>query len=96
MNRYEPILKEIAKGMLEVVEIKPNYSNDALLDATLIFQTIFMDKLFDCQDYDNMTLEHRQNMAMVAGKELRKLIHTFTGLDTHELTKNYGNETKEM
>ena len=96
MNPYEPILKEIATGMLEVTEIKPNYSNDALLDATLIFQSVFMDKIFDCQDYDDITLEHRQNMSMVAGKELRKLIYTFTGLDTHQLAKNYGNETKEM
>ena len=41
-NPYEIILKEIASGMLEVSEIKPNFSNDALLDATLIFQTVFM------------------------------------------------------
>jgi len=89
MNQYEPILKEIALGILEKAEIKPNFSNDALLDALLIFQTVFMDKLYDCQDYDGMSQEHRENMAMVAGNELRKLIHIFTGLDTHELVKNY-------
>lgn len=26
-NKYEPILKEIASGMLEIAEIKPNFSN---------------------------------------------------------------------
>ena len=36
MNPYEPILKELASGMLEVAEIKPNYSNDAFLDVILI------------------------------------------------------------
>jgi len=89
MNPYEPILKEIASGLLENAETKPNFSNNALLDALLIFQTVFMDKLYDCQDYDGMSQKHRENMAMVAGNELRKLIHTFTGLDTHELVKNY-------
>ena len=48
-----------------------------------------MDKIFDCQDYDDMSLEHRANMAMVAGNELRKLIHTFTGLDTVKLVNEY-------
>ena len=88
MNPYEPILKEIATGMLEVAEIKPNFSNDALIDATFIFQTVFMDKLYDiCND---MPLEIQENYANNAGVKLRNLIKEFTGLDTHELTKNYG------
>ena len=90
MNRYEPILKEIAKGMLEVVEIKPNYSNDALIDTMLIFQTVFMDKMFDCQNYDNMIMEDRINMVKQSGAELKKLVHTYTRVETHELAKNYG------
>lgn len=89
INPYETILKEVASGMLETAEIKPNFSNDALLDATLIFQTVFMDKMFDCQNYDNMSFEDRCNMVKQSGAELKKLVHTYTGLDTHELTKNY-------
>lgn len=89
MNPYEPILKEIALGMLETAEIKPNFSNDALLDATLIFQTVFMDKLYDCQEYDKMNIEDRLNMSDKAGNDLRKIIHTYTGLDIHKLVNNY-------
>jgi len=88
MNPYEIILKEVATGLLEVAEIKPNFSNDALLDATLIFQTIFMDKFYD--KYKNYTLETQEHFAIKAGERLRELIIDFTGLDTHELTKNYG------
>lgn len=88
MNPYEPILRELSMGLLEVAEIKPNYSNDALLDVTLIFQSVFMDKLFDNQDYDDMSMEDRMKMVQSAGEELRKLIHTYTGLDTYELVKN--------
>jgi len=89
-NPYEPILKEIATGLLELAEMKPNFSNDALLDATLIFQAVFMDKIFDNQNYDNMPMEYRCEMVNKAGEELRKLIHTYTNLDTVELVKNYG------
>ena len=76
MNPYEPILKELASGMLEVAEIKPNYSNDAFLDVILIFQTVLMDKIFDNQNFDNMPLIQRAEMVEACGNELCKLIHT--------------------
>jgi hypothetical protein len=88
MNPYEPILKEIATGMLEVAEIKPNFSNDALLDVVLIFQSVFMDKLYD--SYKDYPLELQKERAKKAGEELRNFILRFTSLDTIELTKNYG------
>jgi hypothetical protein len=87
MNPYEPIFSEIANGLLEVAEIKPNYSDNAMLDVTLIFQSVFMDKIFDNQNFDNMSIGDRLNMAQKAGEDLRKLIHTYTGLDTHELVR---------
>ena len=90
INPYEPILKEVANGMLETAEIKPNFSNDALLDATLIFQTVLFDKIHDLQQDEKMKLKYGIEMAESCGKELRKLIHTFTGLDTVELVNNYG------
>lgn len=88
-NPYEPILKEIASGLLETAEIKPNFSDDAFLDSILIFQTVFMDKVYDCQEYDKM--EHKQRLEMVnsAGNNLRELIKTYTGIDTIELVENY-------
>ena len=92
MNPYEPILKEIAAGMLESAEIKPNYSNDALLDATLIFQTVLFDKVHDLQVDDKMKLKYGLEMAESLGNELRKLIHTYTGLDTYKLVNDYGKE----
>lgn len=87
MNPYDPILEEIANGMLETAEIKPNYSDEAMLNACLIFQDVLMDKIYDNQNYDNMPLRERKKMAASAGEELRKLIHTYTGLDTHKLAK---------
>lgn len=88
-NPYEPILKEIANGMLETAEIKPNYSEDALLDALFIFQSVLLDKIHNLQQEEKMELKYGLQMAEACGKELRKLIHTFTGLDTVELVNNY-------
>lgn len=92
MNPYEPILEEIANGLLEVAEIKPNYSDNALLNATLIFQSVFMDKVFDCMQRDGISHEDQLKMVQSAGEEIRRVIHTYTGLDTHELA-NKPNET---
>lgn len=92
MNPYEPILEEIAKGLLEVAEIKPNYSDNALLNATLIFQSVFMDKVYDCMQGDGISQEDQLKMVQSAGEELRRVIHTYTGLDTRELANKY-NET---
>lgn len=87
MNPYEPILKEIATGMLETAEMKPNYSDEAMLDACLIFQSVFMDKIYENQNYDKMLFKDRLKMAEKAGEDLRKLIHTYTGLDTVKLAE---------
>ena len=92
MNPYEPILESIAKGLLQVAEIKPNFTDNALLNATLIFESVFIDKVFDCMQMDGISQEDQLKMVQSAGEELRKLIHTYTGLDTHELV-NKLNET---
>jgi hypothetical protein len=90
MNPYEPILKEIATGLLETAEHKPNFSNDALLDATIIFQTVLFDKVHNLQVDEKMKLKYGLEMAESLGNEIRKLIKVYTNLDTVELVNNYG------
>ena len=93
MRAYKKELEFIANDILEQNanakgnENKPNYSNRDFMNATIIFQTALMDKMFDNQDYDDMSIEDRFNMAESCGNELRKLIHTYTGLDTHDVDK---------
>jgi|TARA_R110000796_G_scaffold185_19_gene785 hypothetical protein len=64
---------------------KPNYSNRDFMNTLLIFQTALMDKMYNVQDNDKMSLENRSEMATKCGMDLRKLIHTYTGLDTHKV-----------
>ena len=90
MRAYKVELEFIADDILnqnaEAVggENKPNYTNREFMNTLIIFQTALMDKMYDNQDYDEMDLENRSKMANNCGLELRKLIHTFTGLDTHK------------
>lgn len=85
---YLDVLEHIATDILfEAAEkpTKPNIPNRAFMNAIIIFQSALMDKLYDNQDFDNMPMEERIKMAESCGKELRKLIHTYTGLDTHNM-----------
>ena len=74
------ILNQNAEGAT-----KPNYSNRDFMNILLIFQTALMDKIYDNQDYDKMDLKNRSEMANQCGMDLRKLIHTYTGLDTYKI-----------
>ena len=91
MNAYKLELETIANGLLnqqidnDPSDIKPNYSNRDFMNTILIFQTALMDKLYDNQEYDKMDFGDRLQMAESCGMELRKLIHTYTGLDTHKI-----------
>jgi hypothetical protein len=66
-------------------ENKPNYSNRDFMNCVIIFQNALMDKMYDNQDYDKMSLEYRINMTFKCGEDLRKLIFTYTNLDTHKV-----------
>jgi hypothetical protein len=64
---------------------KPNFTNRHFMNTIIIFQNALMDKMYDNQNYDDMDIEDRLKMVETCGNELRKLIHTFTGLDTHKI-----------
>jgi hypothetical protein len=91
MKSYKKELEIIANDLLtqnaeaKPGKNKPNYSNRDFMNATIIFQTALMDKMYDNQEYDGMNIEYRLKMAESCGLNLRKLIHTYTGLDTHKL-----------
>lgn len=89
MRTYNKELEIIASDILdqnaEAIENKPNYTNRDFMNCLIIFQTALMDKMYDNQDYDKMSIEDRSNMATRCGLDLRKLIHVYTGLDTHKV-----------
>ena len=90
MRTYKQELEIIANDLLKqnaeakTNENKPNYSNRDFMNTIIIFQTALMDKMWDNQTQDGMSIDDRMKMAESCGRDLRKLIHTYTGLDTHK------------
>ena len=91
MRSYKRELEIIATDILNQNadsvgnENKPNYSNRDFMNAVIIFQTALMDKMYDNQVYDRMSVDDRMKMTVSCGMALRKLIHTYTNLDTHKI-----------
>jgi hypothetical protein len=86
-KELELIADDIIKQNAEAKgnENKPNYSNLDFLNCVIIFQTALMDKMYNNQDYDDMDIINRYEMAKQCGLDLKNLIHTYTGLDTHKI-----------
>ena len=82
INPYEKIFRELANNFLADYQTKPNFTNACFFDILIIFQSALIDKLYDNQDYDKMNLEDRCKMAESCGNDLRKLIHTYTNINT--------------
>ena len=87
MRKHGDKLELIANDFLLQNGEKPNFTNRDFMNAIIIFQTALMDKLFDNQNYDKMDIENRMKMAESCGNDLRKLIHTYTNLDTHKINE---------
>jgi len=87
MRAYKFELEVIATDMLLQASekaCKANYSNRDFMNTLIIFQTALMDKMYDLQDFDEMKMKERLEMAKSCGEELRKIVFTYTGLDTHK------------
>jgi len=66
-------------------EAKPNFTNRDFMNATIIFQHALMDKAYDLMTEEQLHIDDQISMAEACGQELRRLIKTYTGLDTHDV-----------
>ena len=92
MKRKPPhteILHELAMLALEsdANGVKYEYSNDDLLNALVVFNSILGTKLYDLGISENQPFEIMANQAQKMGEELRLLIYTYTDIDTHDLAR---------
>ena len=78
-------LEILATFYLENNGIKLDFSKRDFMNAVIVFNTAIMDKLWENQEFDNMPMEEREKMAFKCGEDLRKLIFTYTNLDTHKI-----------
>ena len=87
MRNHSETIDLVATDLLEqqatLQNTKPNYSNHDFMNTVLISQTALIDKMLDLQQAEDMEFKHRIEMVKSAGNQLRQLIKTFTGIDTH-------------
>ncbi len=89
-QKLSPILEEIEMTLWEFEanrEIKPEYTIEGFRAGVKIFMSVMVDKIFDLQENENMTLEDRLKMVEKVGGEIRKIVKVYTNIDTHELYK---------
>ena len=60
---------------------------DGFRSATKIFMSVLMDKIWELQSDEKIDMKDRMDMVEQCGKDVRKLIKTYTNIDTHELYK---------
>lgn len=64
---------------------KPEYTQEGFRAILKIFMSVFMDKVWELQEKEDISIEDRENMAAKAGEDLRKFIKTYTDIDTHKM-----------
>lgn len=92
MKRQPPhreIINELAMFALEsdANGVKYEYSNDDLLNALVVFNSVLGTKLYDIGISEKQPFEVMADQAQKMGEELRLLIYTYTDIDTHDLAR---------
>ena len=73
---------------------KPNYTPEGFRAGCKIFMSILMDKIWELQEIENISMEDRMLMVEKVGAEVRKLVKIYTDIDTFELYKTTENENQ--
>jgi len=87
-QKISPILEYLENYLWEyeaTVGEKPEYTEGGFRGAVKVFMSAIMDKMFDIQTKEGMTIEDMEAMVTACGNDLKKFIHTYTGIDTKEL-----------
>lgn len=87
-EKLSPVLVEIEDALWEYEAQKlgnPKFTNEGFRAALKIFMDVLLDRMWELQLNEKMTQNDAGNMALKCGEELKKLIHTYTGIDTKTL-----------
>lgn len=93
-KRISPILEEIESTLWEF-EIrngnKTEYTNEGFRAAVKIFMSAIMDKIWELQSEEEMSMVDRIKMVEKCGEDVRKIVKIYTDIDTHDLYKEKAN-----
>lgn len=89
-QRISTVLVEV-ENILWDYEIRdgaqPCYPDEAFRATTKIFLSVLMDRIWELKKREGISLDDVGGMATKAGEDFRKLIKTYTDIDTHSLYK---------
>ena len=86
-EKLSQLLVEIEHIFLDYLGEKLNLSDDEFRACCRIFLDAMMDKMFDLQENEDMDIEDRMNMAQHCGEEIRRIVKSYTGVETHDMYK---------
>ena len=90
-EKISPILIEIEDSLWEIEALYPGipheFTKEGLRAAMKIFVATAYDQIWALQEKEGIPIEHRMEMVAKFAEELKKLVFTFTGIDTLELYK---------
>lgn len=87
-KQLSPILVELEETLWEFEAYKgtkPEFTMDGFRASIKIFMSAVMDKMWELQRNENLSLEDRSAMAEKVGNEVRNLIKVYCDIDTHKL-----------
>lgn len=88
-EKLTEVLGEIEDQILDFTITYPNlhtnFTDEGFRSSLHIFMSALMSKSWDLMEKENMPMEDREEMASKVGYDLRKLIKTYTDIDTHQL-----------
>lgn len=89
-QKLSPVLEEIENTLWQHeanFNTPPQYTEAGFRAAVKIFMSVIMDKAFDLCIDENFELTDGCNMAQKCGEDIRKLVKTYTNIDTADLYK---------
>lgn len=89
-KKLSPILEEIENTIWEFEANKggpPLYTDDGFRASLKIFMSTMIDKMYLLQKKEGIKLDDNGKMAFKLGEEIKKLVKTYTNIDTYELYK---------
>ncbi len=87
LESLEPPLLQLEDTILNCMLCSPkmDYTTMSFRAIVQIFVSGVLDKMIDVQNKDDMSEEDRKIMQSSCFKDIKKLIHTYTNIDTHTL-----------
>jgi hypothetical protein len=95
-KKLSPILVEIERTLWNheaYVKTQVRYTDEALRAGIKIFSSVILDRMYNLQMKENMTLEQKKQMASYLANEINKLVKETTNINIKDLYDKIEDDT---